>query len=168
MYGSRFRVSGFSHSDASAPHGASSPNRTASILASIPDALPCNFMRRFAAQKNSTPPWRQPRGKWMVSLVNSHTNATSKRWHLLEIDLRFALNSTTGWKLSSGGRSSVGGALGGPPGHTCRTRIVWIDWSVLAAPTSIGDTGGGHDAGRGHTLPLMAIQQSLGTRCRLT
>ena len=21
------------------------------------------------------PPWRQPRGKWMVSLVNSHTNA---------------------------------------------------------------------------------------------
>ena len=25
------------------------------------------------------PPWRQPRGKWMVSLVNSHTNATSKR-----------------------------------------------------------------------------------------
>jgi len=25
------------------------------------------------------PPWRQPRGKLMVSLVNSHTNATSKR-----------------------------------------------------------------------------------------
>ena len=25
------------------------------------------------------PPWRQPRGKCMVSLVNSHTNATSKR-----------------------------------------------------------------------------------------
>ena len=36
------------------------------------------------------PPWRQPRGKWMVSLVNSHTNATSRRWHLWEIDLRFA------------------------------------------------------------------------------
>ena len=30
----------------------------------------------------SHPPWRQPSGKWMVSLVNSHTNATSKRWHL--------------------------------------------------------------------------------------
>ena len=30
------------------------------------------------------PPWRQPRGKWMVSLVNSHANATSKRWHLWE------------------------------------------------------------------------------------
>ena len=32
----------------------------------------------------------------MLSLVNSHTNATSKRWHLWEIDLRFALNSTPG------------------------------------------------------------------------
>ena len=43
------------------------------------------------------PPWKQPRGKWMVSLVNSDTNVTSKRWHLWEIDLRFALNSTPGW-----------------------------------------------------------------------
>ena len=43
------------------------------------------------------PPWRQPRAKWMVSLVNSHTNAISKRWHLWEIDLRFALNTTPGW-----------------------------------------------------------------------
>ena len=33
----------------------------------------------------------------MVSSVNSHTNASSKRWHLWETDLRFALNSTTGW-----------------------------------------------------------------------
>ena len=36
------------------------------------------------------PPWRQPRGKWMVSLVNSHRNATRIGWHLWEIDLRFA------------------------------------------------------------------------------
>ena len=43
------------------------------------------------------PPWRQPKGKWMVSVVNSHTNTTSKRWHLWEIDLRFALNPTPGW-----------------------------------------------------------------------
>ena len=43
------------------------------------------------------PPWRQPRGKSMISLVDSHTNATSKTWHLWEIDLRFALNSTPGW-----------------------------------------------------------------------
>ena len=42
------------------------------------------------------PPWRQPRGKWMVSLGDSHTKC-SKRWHLWEIDCRFALNSTPGW-----------------------------------------------------------------------
>jgi len=42
------------------------------------------------------PPLRQPRGKWMIYLVNSHTNATSKRWHLWGIDLRFARNSTPG------------------------------------------------------------------------
>ena len=38
----------------------------------------------------STPPWSQPRGKSMASLVNSHTNATRIGWHLWEIDLRFA------------------------------------------------------------------------------
>jgi len=47
--------------------------------------------------QSSVPPWRQPKDKWMVSLVNSHTNATSNRWHLWEIDLRFALKSTPGW-----------------------------------------------------------------------
>ena len=36
------------------------------------------------------PPWRQPRGKPMVSLVNFHTNATRIGWHLREMDLRFA------------------------------------------------------------------------------
>ena len=45
------------------------------------------------------PPYRQPRGIWMVYLVNSHTNATSKRWHLWEIDLGFSLNSTPGWQI---------------------------------------------------------------------
>ena len=44
-----------------------------------------------------TPPWRQPRGKWMVSLVNSHTNATRIEWHLWEIDLRFAPGLPPGW-----------------------------------------------------------------------
>ena len=44
-----------------------------------------------------SPPWRQPRGKSMVSSVNSHTNATSKRWHLWEIDLRFAPGLPPGW-----------------------------------------------------------------------
>ena len=33
----------------------------------------------------------------MVYLVHSYTTATSKRWYLWEIDLRFALNSTPGW-----------------------------------------------------------------------
>ena len=36
------------------------------------------------------PPWSQPRGKLMVSQVNSHTNATRIGWHMWEIDLRFA------------------------------------------------------------------------------
>ena len=35
-------------------------------------------------------------GKSMVSLVNSHTNATRIGWHLWEIGCRFALNSTPG------------------------------------------------------------------------
>jgi hypothetical protein len=43
------------------------------------------------------PPWRHPRGKYMVSLVNSHSNATSRRWHLLEIDLRFAPRLPPWW-----------------------------------------------------------------------
>ena len=43
------------------------------------------------------PPWRQSRGKLMVSSVNSHTNATRIRWHLREIDLRFAPGLPPGW-----------------------------------------------------------------------
>ena len=50
---------------------------------------------RKVCREPSKPPWRQPRGKWMVSLVHSHTD--HQRWHLWEIDLRFALNSTPGW-----------------------------------------------------------------------
>ena len=44
---------------------------------------------------NPRPLWRQPRGKSMVSLVNFHTNATRIRWHLWEIDLRFAPRVTS-------------------------------------------------------------------------
>ena len=43
------------------------------------------------------PPSRQPRGKLMVSLVNSHANAIRTGWHLWEIDLRFALGLPPGW-----------------------------------------------------------------------
>ena len=50
---------------------------------------------------------RQPRGKWMVSFVNSYTNASSKRQHLWEIDLRFALNSTPGWRVQGETASSL-------------------------------------------------------------
>ena len=39
----------------------------------------------------------------MVYLVNSNANATSKRWHLWDVDLRFALNSTPGWTQREGG-----------------------------------------------------------------
>ena len=61
------------------------------------------------ADKDATekvPPLRQPRGKWIVSLVNSHSNTTSQRWHQWEIDLRFALKSTPGWKGAEGMRDA--------------------------------------------------------------
>ena len=48
-----------------------------------------------------TPSWRQPRGKWMVSLVKSYANATSQRLHLWEIDLRLALNLSPEWFSAS-------------------------------------------------------------------
>ena len=53
--------------------------------------------RGTTAQTQPPPPWRQPRGRWMVSLVNSHTNATRIGWHLWEIDLRFAPGLPPGW-----------------------------------------------------------------------
>ena len=48
--------------------------------------------------RSRQPPWRQPRGKWMVSSVTSHTNATRIGWHVWEIDLKFPLYSTPGWR----------------------------------------------------------------------
>ena len=47
--------------------------------------------------QNPEPPWRQPRGKLMVSFVNSHTNATIIGWHLWEIDLIFVPELPPGW-----------------------------------------------------------------------
>ena len=41
---------------------------------------------RGTEHRRGQPPWRQPRGKWMISFGNSHTNVTLKRWHLWEID----------------------------------------------------------------------------------
>jgi len=59
------------------------------------------------------PPWRQPRGKWMVALVNSHTNATRIGWHLWAIDSRFAPGIPPEWGcrlLSCPGCPSAGAA----------------------------------------------------------
>ena len=39
--------------------------------------------------------------KWMVSLVNSHTNATRIGWHMWEIDLRFVPGLSPGWTWMS-------------------------------------------------------------------
>ena len=53
-----------------------------------------SYDRVKVQRRGPSPLLRRPKGKWMVSLVNSHINATSKRWHLWEIDLRFSLNLT--------------------------------------------------------------------------
>ena len=52
-----------------------------------PDGAPGDLHQEY----HIGPPWRQPRGKSMVSLVNSHANGTRIGCHLWEIDLRFAL-----------------------------------------------------------------------------
>ena len=44
----------------------------------------------------------------MVSFVNSHTNVTSKRWYLWEIDSRFALKSIP-WSRCVGSWDGEGG-----------------------------------------------------------
>jgi len=46
---------------------------------------PLRAARRSTRSSPLSPPWRQPRGKSMVSLVNYHTNATRIGWHLWEI-----------------------------------------------------------------------------------
>ena len=64
----------------------------AAVLAAAPTAH-----SEAVGKVDAVPPWRQPRGKWMVSSVNSHTNATIIGWHLWEIDLRFAPGLPPGW-----------------------------------------------------------------------
>ena len=66
--------------------------------------LPTGPPRRYS-------PWRQPRGKWMVYLVNSRTNATRIGWHLWEIDLRFAPGLPPGWRRSPQPRNRPTGPL---------------------------------------------------------
>ena len=66
--------------------------------------------RQFAAHRDDlegqSPPWSQPRGKSMVSLVNS---ATRIGWHLWEVDLRFAHGLPPGWTQGWAGREAAGG-----------------------------------------------------------
>jgi len=92
------------------------------------------------------PPWRQPRGKSMVSLVNSHTNATRTGWHLWEIDLRFAYGLPPGWRLVRGmataslraesGRGSEGACQGCP-------RILERRFSVVGLSSRPSRSAGG-------------------------
>ena len=66
------------------------------------EAVPLLRHHAMALSKSvpPTPPFRQPRGKWMVSSVNSHANAARIGWHLWEIDLRFAPGLPPGWLMS--------------------------------------------------------------------
>ena len=85
----------------------------------------------------------QLRGKSIVSLVNSHTNATRIGWHQWEIDLRFALNSTPGWSVCEAGQEHDAmfvffstcfcTVISSHPSHTAR-----VGWAVLVK--------GGHHA----------------------
>ena len=54
----------------------------------------------------------------MVSLVNSHTNATRIGWHLWEIDFKIASGLPPGWSAGSG---SVEGPL-----RTIRAQMVCV------------------------------------------
>jgi hypothetical protein len=45
----------------------------------------------------TVPPWRQPRGKLIVSLANFQTNATRIERHPWEIDLKFSPGLPPGW-----------------------------------------------------------------------
>ena len=65
-----------------------------------------NMVRGLKKSLGAPPPWRQPRGKTIVSLVNSHSNATRIGWHLWEIDLRFAPGLPPGWPSTTHSRVS--------------------------------------------------------------
>ena len=58
------------------------------LMQQNPRSPPCGEVPHVHAPP--LPPRRQPKGKLVVSSVNSHTNAARIRWHLWELDLRFA------------------------------------------------------------------------------
>jgi len=59
-----------------------------------------SVLRGSEMRAHSSPPWRQPRGKLMVSSVNSCANATRIGWHLWEIQLRFTPGLPPGWLVA--------------------------------------------------------------------
>jgi len=96
---------------------------------------------------NATPPWMQPRGNSMVSLINSHTNATRSRWHLWEIDSRFAPGLPPGWIASSYLEylRKFGGSVKSPFSPLTRSD-----------PIERPPVGGGVDSARTATRPPLA------------
>ena len=71
--------------------------------------------------REPTAPWRQPRGKIVVSLVNSHTNATRMGWHLWVINLIFVPWSPPGWRLQQSYRGTSPVKNSPPPQDPPRT-----------------------------------------------
>jgi len=85
---------------------------------------PLRLCRIETPEWRGGPPWRQPRGKWMVSLVNSHTNATRIGWHLWDFDLRFAPGLPPGWGGADQGREKA-----------CSSLCTCFRWSADAWPS---------------------------------
>ena len=76
----------------------------------------------------------------MVSLVNSHTNATRIGWHLWELDLRFSSGLPPGWvgmRTCTSQQGLLLGHPGGNPGanqksisHRCHPILVAFVWEL--------------------------------------
>ena len=82
------------------PAGPVFPARLAGVLFDMDGTLSDSETLHWGAYRRvfaRNPPWRQPRSKLVVSLVNSHANATIICWHLWENYLRFAPGLPPGW-----------------------------------------------------------------------
>ena len=96
----------------------------------------CELTLRLGSTRKSgpsPPPWRQPMGKWMVSLVNFHTNATRIGWHMWEIDLKFAPGLPSGWLVLPPFRSLVWSEHGT---HTTVKARLW-PWLSVQSPSNL-------------------------------
>ena len=77
--------------------GACTTRRLENVGSTAFERMRAVVIGKFLSCSEVCPPWRQPRGKLMGSLVNSHTNTTRIGWHLWEIDLRLAPGLPPGW-----------------------------------------------------------------------